>query len=203
MNRIAALSNHELASNGGDMLLVVGEGERFASSWQNSPPMTLSTNVANWQTAANSYADISSFQLLKPFHAITRRLNGGVDIYTIAVYNVELWLQRELQYKLQASCRSSLENCPSPFGPGTPPCGGQGTCNGRCWCDQGFAGLGCEHTLRILDQNDEFIPDTVMSGKWKHYAIYADSPDPDFTTEVEVNMIKRGLVRTNSKRQGS
>ena len=163
------------ASHGADALLIAGAGSSYLTTWKDTAPAFVSASENFWAVGTGLHADFTGFQILRPYHSVVRPLEDPSS-YSVAVYNVDEWVQTNLDYVLSAECSGSLGSCVRPAGPDGPICSGLGLCGsqtGVCHCDNGRGGIGCEYPVQELLAGDDELPLLIGGGKWKHFVYYA------------------------------
>ena len=161
------------ASHGADALLIAGAGSSHLTTWRDTAPAFVSASENFWAVGSGLHADFTGFQILRPYHTVVRPL---ADAFSVAVYNVDEWVQTDLQYVLAAECSGAQGSCVRPAGPDGPPCAGLGRCgprSGVCHCEVGRAGVGCEYPVQELFAGDPPTPMLISGSSWEHFVFYA------------------------------
>ena len=190
------------ASHGADALLIAGEGSSWLDTWMEAPPASVSARQNYWAVDEGLHADFTGFQILRPYHSVVRpAAASGADI-SVAVYNVDEWVQTDLDYVVSAECSGSLGSCVAPGGPLAPRCSGKGTCrhtSGVCSCDRGWGGIGCEYETQELIPGAPAQTATLEGSQWKYFVYYAkDDSSSDTVSGVEssTNSTTSTVVKT-------
>lgn len=155
-----------------DPMLLLAEDER---------PWVMYDSNSRWVLGKGTTADLKSYQLLAPYHRVTKEYSGSGKPFYAQVYNVDKWMKAPFKYHIMASCHEEPP-CPAPLLLRDEPlvCSKRGTCTneGMCTCDSKTqsGGVGCEVTTTQLEVG-EWHKTTSSVAAWDYYAITVEVGD--------------------------